>query len=147
MAMPLFDGSTWSNHFARFILNIYYSKQFLAHSSGKIWRELCLFEESNCSPALIKIKATPLCHGHCTKMKLYMNDFFLKCDQIRRELRIWLHLLKKSLIENFIYYTVVQHIKLTNSIFLIRTRSDSHYLLQKCLYNYSLSLENNQGQG
>ena len=30
-------------------------------------------------------------------------DFFSKCDQIRRELRIWLHLLKKYLMENFIF--------------------------------------------
>ena len=30
-----------------------------------------------------------------------INDFFSKCDQIRRKLQIWLHLLKKSLVENF----------------------------------------------
>ena len=30
-------------------------------------------------------------------------DFFSKCDQIRRKLRIWSHLLKKSLMENFIF--------------------------------------------
>ena len=32
---------------------------------------------------------------HCTKMNL-----FSKCDQIRRKVRIWSHLLKKSLVEN-----------------------------------------------
>ena len=37
------------------------------------------------------------------KMKFYIKDFFSKCDQIRRFLRIWSHLLKKSLIENFIF--------------------------------------------
>ena len=31
-----------------------------------------------------------------------MNNFFSKCDQIRRKLRIWSHLLKKPLMENFI---------------------------------------------
>ena len=31
-----------------------------------------------------------------------MKDFFSKCDQIHRKLRIWSHLLKKSLMENFI---------------------------------------------
>ena len=31
-----------------------------------------------------------------------MKDFFSKCDQIR-SLRIWSHLLKKLLIENFIF--------------------------------------------
>ena len=35
------------------------------------------------------------------KMKFSIQDFFSKCDQIRRKLRIWSHLLKKSLMENF----------------------------------------------
>ena len=30
-------------------------------------------------------------------MKFSIKDFFSKCDQIRRKLRIWSHLLKKSL--------------------------------------------------
>ena len=30
------------------------------------------------------------------KMKFYIKDFFSKCDQIRRKLWIWSHLLKKS---------------------------------------------------
>ena len=37
------------------------------------------------------------------KMKFSIEDFFSKCDQIRRKLRIWSHLLKKPLIENFIF--------------------------------------------
>ena len=40
------------------------------------------------------------------KIKLTIQDFFSKCDQIRRKLRIWLHLLKKSLMENFIFSAV-----------------------------------------
>ena len=36
---------------------------------------------------------------HCTN-----KDFFSKRDQIRRKLRIWSHLLKKSLMENFIFF-------------------------------------------
>ena len=40
-------------------------------------------------------------------MKFSMKDFFSKCDQIRRKLRIWSHLLKKSLMENFIFYVLV----------------------------------------
>ena len=39
-------------------------------------------------------------------MKFSINDFFSKCDQIRSFLRIWLHLLKKSLMENFIFCAV-----------------------------------------
>ena len=34
-------------------------------------------------------------------MKFSIKDFFSKCDQIRRKLRIWSYLLKKSLMENF----------------------------------------------
>ena len=37
------------------------------------------------------------------KMKFFIKDFFSKCDQIRRKLRIWSHLLKKPLIKNFIF--------------------------------------------
>ena len=40
------------------------------------------------------------------KMKLSIKDFFSKCDQIRRKLRIWSHLLEKFLMENFIFWAV-----------------------------------------
>ena len=40
------------------------------------------------------------------KMKLFIEDFFSKCDQIRKKLQIWSHLLKKSLVENLIFYAV-----------------------------------------
>ena len=39
-------------------------------------------------------------------MKFSIKDFFSKCDQIRRKLRIWSHLLKKTLMENFIFCAV-----------------------------------------
>ena len=41
------------------------------------------------------------------KMKFSIKDFFAKCDEIRRKLRIWSHLLKKSLMENFIFCGVL----------------------------------------
>ena len=37
------------------------------------------------------------------KMKFPIKVFFTKCDQIRRKLRICSHLLKKSLMQNFIF--------------------------------------------
>ena len=37
------------------------------------------------------------------KMKFSIKDFFSKCDQIRWKLRIWSDLLKKSLMEIFIF--------------------------------------------
>ena len=36
-------------------------------------------------------------------MKFLIKEFFSKCNQIRRKRWIWSHLLKKSLIENFVY--------------------------------------------
>ena len=40
-------------------------------------------------------------------MKFSIKDFFSKCDKIRKKLGIWLHILKKSLIENFIFCAVI----------------------------------------
>ena len=40
------------------------------------------------------------------KMTFCIKDFFSKCDQIGRKLRIWSHLLKKSLMENFLFCAV-----------------------------------------
>ena len=37
------------------------------------------------------------------KVKVCIKDFFSKCDQIRRKERIRSHLLKKSLMKNFIF--------------------------------------------
>ena len=42
------------------------------------------------------------------KMKFPTKDFFSKCDQIRSFLRIWSHLLKKALMENFIFLCSVR---------------------------------------
>ena len=41
------------------------------------------------------------------KMKFSIKDFFSKCYQIRSFPRIWSHLLKKSLMENSIFFTVI----------------------------------------
>ena len=39
------------------------------------------------------------------KIKFSIKDFFSKCDKIPRKKRIWSHLLKKALMENFIFRT------------------------------------------
>ena len=36
-------------------------------------------------------------------MKFSIKNFFSKCDQLSRKLRIWSHLLNKSLVKNFIF--------------------------------------------
>ena len=43
------------------------------------------------------------CMLHCKKIEFSFKDFFSKCDQIHKKLRIWSHLLKKSLMGNFIF--------------------------------------------
>ena len=40
------------------------------------------------------------------KMKFFIKNFFSKYDQVCRKLRIWSHLLKEFLIENFIFCAV-----------------------------------------
>ena len=44
--------------------------------------------------------------GTAQKMKFSIKGFFSKCDQIRSFLRIWSHLMKKSLMINFIFCLV-----------------------------------------
>ena len=43
-------------------------------------------------------------------MKISVKDFFSKCYQICWKLRIWSHLLKKSLMENFFFLCSVTSI-------------------------------------
>ena len=52
------------------------------------------------TPHLIKNSYVKL--NTAQKMKFSIKDFSSKCDQVRRKLRIWSHLLEKSLIENLI---------------------------------------------
>ena len=40
-------------------------------------------------------------------MKFSIKDFFSKCDQVLSVLQIWSYLLKKSLMENFIFYAAL----------------------------------------
>ena len=40
-------------------------------------------------------------------MKFSIKDLFSKCDQIRSSLRIWSHLLRKSLMKNLIFCAVI----------------------------------------
>ena len=52
-------------------------------------------------------------------MNFPIKDFFSKCDQIPRKLRIWSHLPKKSVMKNFIFCAVVIS-NITIKAFLIR---------------------------
>ena len=44
--------------------------------------------------------------NNAQKMKFSNKDFFSKSNQIRRKLRIWSYLLKKPIMENFIFCAV-----------------------------------------
>ena len=57
------------------------------------------FESSSKCPFSLKLIST----FTVQKIKFSIKDFFSICDQIRSFLRIWSHLLKKSLIENIIF--------------------------------------------
>ena len=46
------------------------------------------------------------CGSIAQKMKFFTKNFFSKCEQIRRKVRIWSHSLKKFLTENFIFCAV-----------------------------------------
>ena len=49
-------------------------------------------------------------------MNFSIKDIFRKCDQIRRKLQIWSHLLKKSLMKNFIFSAVISELGNTGKL-------------------------------
>ena len=68
-------------------------------------------------------------------MKFPIADFFSKCDQIRRKLCIWSHLLKKFAMENFIFCAVIR-LKFAKN----QARAKQHPKAELLLFeNYSLS--------
>ena len=58
-------------------------------------------------------------------MKFFTQDFFSKCDQICRKLRIWSHLLQKSLMENFIFCTLIYYIEEYFESFFVLSHPDN----------------------
>ena len=50
------------------------------------------------------------------KENFSIKYLFIKCDQIRRKLRIWSHSLKKCLMENFIFSCIVWERKETKQV-------------------------------
>ena len=62
------------------------------------------------------------------KIKFSMKDFFSKCDETRMKLRIWSDLLKKPLIENFIFCTVL--VKNLNVLHLYTTSASAGIFIE-----------------
>ena len=56
-------------------------------------------------------------------MKFSIKDFFSKCDQILRKLRIWSHLLKKFLSENFTF----SEVKCISTFYLVLTNQTGNH--------------------
>ena len=56
-----------------------------------------------CHKGLLKNLILKVQNYTAQKMKFSIMDLFSKCDQIRSFQRIWSRLLKKSLMENFIF--------------------------------------------
>ena len=83
-----------------------------------------LFTFLNCTNGTNSRKASDfLCTSvHCTveKIKFSIKDFFSRCDRIRRKLQIRSHLLKKSLIGNFIFSVASLQTVLTNYALYLR---------------------------
>ena len=77
-----------------------YYQKFPNHSEDKNKMQID-FHEAKCTlpPAQVGLTTTQ-------KMNFSIKDFFSKFDQIHRKLRIWSHLLKKSLMEKFIFCAV-----------------------------------------
>ena len=61
------------------------------------------------------------------KIKFSIQGFFTKFDKIRRKLRIRSHLLKKSLMENFIFWVML----------FLNILDDSNYCFDKTWWNNS----------
>ena len=69
------------------------------------------------------------------KMKFSINNFFSKCGQILSFLRIWSHLLKKSLMENlfFVQFNIRQKFPLIHRhSFLVKKNEiiSSYYIVK-----------------
>ena len=61
----------------------------------------------NYNKQIFSLKLLPLVSDTAQKMKFSIKDFFSKCRQILRLQQIWSHILKKSLMENFIFCEVL----------------------------------------
>ena len=78
------------------------SKNFLRFRNKNLLIELYRNIQTFAFQVLRECSSCPS-RNHCTKS---IKDFFSKCDQIRSFLWFWSHLLKKSLMEDFIFCAV-----------------------------------------
>ena len=76
------------------------------------------------------------------KMKFSIKGFYRKCDQIRRKLRTWSHLLKKSLMQNFFVqwtnFVRTVSLKPTNSKNKLK-KTEAKMLKSKAMFFFSIN--------
>ena len=87
---------------------------------------------------ILQICGAQLIINTAQKMTLSFKDFSSKCDQSRSFLRIWSHLLKKFLMENFTFCRVKSH----SMIHLLKYFTLQYDLILKsasinCHFNYA----------
>ena len=74
------------------------------------------------------------------KKKKSIKDFFSNCDQISRKLRIWSHLLKKSLIVNLRFCVVHEIMKIILRATSLRIRmKKKNHIVGKCNFIGNIS--------
>ena len=76
-------------------------------------------------------------------MKFSITDFFSKCDQIQRKVRIWSHSQKKSVMENFIFCNVAlnQLVRMKKYKFRLIEKKNLHEEARKYPILYDKSLK------
>ena len=70
--------------------------------NSKTFQAMFISKKENAAPRNLKLQV----NNTAQKMKFSIKDFSNTCDQIRRKLRTWSHLLEKFLLENFIFCAV-----------------------------------------
>ena len=89
----------------------------------------CCFGSLLCMSLVHQVRKVKMKDLICTAqtMRFSVKDFFSKCDEIRRKLWICSHLLKKSLMENFIFCAVIY--ALTRFAIWVFAKSPFHHCL------------------
>ena len=73
-------------------------------------------------------------------MMFSIKEFVSKCDQIRRKLRIWSHLLNNSLMENFIFCRVIDWLtEYVSKLFSLKKGIDIQKQPQEVFYEKRFS--------
>ena len=91
---------------------------------------------------LMKIKVKNLNISNTVqKIKFSIKDFFSKCDQVHKKLRIWSHLLKKSLMENIFLAVLFCLFKFVDSLSSVFWSIPSSFCVLHSSYKLLLAFE------